>query len=57
MTAARRKVEQESLRPFLLLEESATEDFECVARDNPNSVVVGQAPSMFDYEHMNTAFR
>jgi len=57
LTAARREVEQESLRPFLLLEESATEDFAGVARDNPNSVVVGLAPSMFDYEHMNTAFR
>ena len=57
LTAARRKVEQESLHPFLLLEESAMEDFEGVARENPNSVVVGLAPSMFDYEHMNTAFR
>ena len=25
--------------------------------EKPNVVVVGLAPSMFDYEHLNTAFR
>ena len=57
LTAARKKVEQESLRPLLLLEESAKEDFEGVSGENPDSVVVGLAPSMFDYQHMNKAFR
>ena len=57
LTAAREKVEQESLCPLLLLEESAKEDFEGVSRENPDSVVVGLAPSMFHYQHMNEAFR
>ena len=57
LTAARKKVEEESLRPLLLLEESAKEDFEGVSGENPDSVVVGLAPSMLDYHHMNEAFR
>ena len=57
LTAARKKVEQDSLRPLLLLEKSAKEDFEGVSGENPDSVVVGLAPSMFDYQHMNEAFR
>lgn len=57
LTAARKVVESDSLRPLLLLEESAKEDFAGVRTDNPNAVVVGLAPSMFDYERLNTAFR
>ena len=42
-----------------MLEDSAMEDFAglgCTS-DKPNAVVVGTAPSKFDYEHMNTAFK
>ncbi len=57
LTAARRLVGREKLRPLLLLEQSALEDFDGVDTDDPNAVVVGLAPSLFDYKHMNDAFR
>ena len=59
LTAARSLVEREGLTPHLLLEESALEDFSGVGcnSDSPNAVVVGLAPSKFDYEHLNIAFR
>ena len=42
-----------------MLEDSAIDDFAGLNcnHGNPNAVVVGLAPSKFDYEHMNTAFR
>ena len=43
-----------------MLEECAMEDFEGVATSSggtPDAVVVGLAPSLFDYQHLNTAFR
>ena len=42
-----------------MLDASAMEDFAGLNcnHGNPNAVVVGLAPSKFDYEHMNTAFR
>lgn len=45
--------------PLLLLEEAALEDFEGLPRNSTeiNAVVVGLAPSKFDYENMNKAFR
>ena len=60
LTAARRLVEAEKLNPMLLLEDSAKEDFEGLVTNNTsphNSVVVGLAPSCFDYTHLNQAFR
>ncbi len=57
LTAARRLVERESLRPMLLLEQCASEEFDSVSTENPNAVVVGLAPYSFDYKHMNDAFR
>ena len=52
-------VERERLIPYLMLEDSAVEDFAGLdyTSDKPNAVVVGTAPSKFDYEHMNTAFK
>ena len=50
-------MDREALRPLLLLEESAKEDFNGVSTEVLNSVVVGLAPSMFDYSHLNKAFR
>ncbi|ELT92645.1 hypothetical protein CAPTEDRAFT_182467 [Capitella teleta] len=57
LTAARCVVEETKVRPLLLLEECAKEDFEGVDTSNPNAVLVGLAPSVFDYEHLNEAFR
>ncbi|XP_064595567.1 haloacid dehalogenase-like hydrolase domain-containing protein 2 [Liolophura sinensis] len=57
LTAARCLVEHRKLQPMLLLEDTAKEDFVGVAQDTPNAVVVGLAPSQFNYSQMNKAFR
>uniref|UniRef100_A0A914W991 Haloacid dehalogenase-like hydrolase domain-containing protein 2 n=1 Tax=Plectus sambesii TaxID=2011161 RepID=A0A914W991_9BILA len=57
LTAAKRFVLQHQLRPMLLLEDVAAEDFEGINRTNPNAVVVGLAPSQLNAERMNEAFR
>ncbi len=57
LTAARKLVEQSSLRPMLFLESGALEDFRDLDTTNPNAVVIGLAPNKFDYENLNEAFR
>ena len=59
LTAARALIDREGLTPHLMLEDSAMEDFAGVkcSSSKPDAVVVGLAPSQFDYEHLNTAFR
>ncbi len=57
LTATRRLLEREGLRPMLLLEDASMEDFEGINCSHPNSVVVGLAPSRSDYNHLNAAFR
>ena len=57
LTATRHLLEREGLRPMLLLEDSSMEDFEGINCDQPNSVVVGLAPSRSDYNNLNAAFR
>lgn len=57
LTAARRLVDQRNLRPMLLLQQDAIEDFKGVDVNNPNAVVVGLAPDCFNYELLNKAFR
>ncbi|KAG8225151.1 hypothetical protein J437_LFUL006175 [Ladona fulva] len=57
LLAARSLVESLKVRPYLFLEDEALEDFQGIETDNPNAVVVGLAPSMFEYNHMNRAFR
>ncbi|VDO89086.1 unnamed protein product [Heligmosomoides polygyrus] len=57
LVAARKLVEQQSLRPMLMLEEEAKEDFEGVDTSDPNAVVVGLAPSEFHFERLNDAFK
>ena len=69
LSATRQLVERENLKPLLLLEESALEDFRGIDGDRLkqeiegdrerefNSVVVGLAPSKFDYKTLNCAFR
>ena len=56
LTAARDYVQSEGLRPMLLLEDSAAEEFSGIETVNPNSVVVGLSPSSFNYEKLNEAF-
>ena len=57
LTAARKLVEAENLRPFCLLQDDAKEDFAGLDTTNPNAVLVGLAPDYFTYEHLNQAFR
>ncbi|XP_069779924.1 haloacid dehalogenase-like hydrolase domain-containing protein 2 isoform X2 [Narcine bancroftii] len=57
LTAARNLVEQKRVRPLLLVDDSALEDFEGVITSDPNAVVVGLAPQHFNYDTMNKAFR
>jgi HAD superfamily hydrolase (TIGR01458 family) len=55
--AVRRHLEQERLRPFLLINPNLEPDFAGLPRDNPNAVVVGFAQHAFTYASMNRAFR
>ena len=57
LTAARRLVEERKLRPMLMLEPEAIEEFDGIDTNNPNTVVIGLAPTQFSYEKMNDAFR
>lgn len=57
LTAARRLIDQRKLRPMLLLQQDALEDFKGVDVNDPNAVVVGLAPDCFNYESLNKAFR
>ncbi|TPX38027.1 hypothetical protein SmJEL517_g00020 [Synchytrium microbalum] len=55
MTSARNLVTSMSLRPYLLIEDAAMEDWEGVDTSNPNAVVVGLAPSKFNYSCLTDA--
>ena len=57
LTAARRLIEVENLRPFCLLQDEAKEDFDGLEMSNPNTIVVGLAPDAMNYDHLNQAFR
>lgn len=59
LTVSRQYIENHHLNPLLLLEDAALEDFEGISRnaEEINAVVVGLAPSKFEYESMNHAFR
>ncbi|RMC16357.1 hypothetical protein DUI87_06684 [Hirundo rustica rustica] len=57
LTAARNLLEQQQVRPLLLVDNKALPDFTGIGTDNPNAVVVGLAPEHFHYEMMNRAFR
>ncbi|XP_013408595.1 haloacid dehalogenase-like hydrolase domain-containing protein 2 [Lingula anatina] len=56
LTAARNLVEARKIRPLCFLEDEAKEDFEGIGVEDPNAVVVGLAPSYFNYEPLNKAF-
>ncbi|VDK70112.1 unnamed protein product [Cylicostephanus goldi] len=57
LLAARNYVEQNKLRPMLILAKEAMEDFQGVDTSNPNAVVIGLAPAEFHFEKLNDAFK
>lgn len=57
LSAARKLIKEKSLRPFLMVDQRAMEDFEGLSSDNPDSVVIGLAPDCFNYKDMNKAFK
>ncbi|RZF34538.1 hypothetical protein LSTR_LSTR013252 [Laodelphax striatellus] len=59
LLAARQVLQSESLRPMLLVDSAALEDFEGLTNfeGEPDSVVVGLAPEHFNYDKLNQAFR
>ncbi|CAO3681112.1 unnamed protein product [Umbelopsis ramanniana] len=57
LSACRDLVISKNLRPMLLMENAALEAFEGIDCSSPNAVVVGLAPSKFDYATLNSAFR
>ncbi|KAJ1346335.1 Haloacid dehalogenase-like hydrolase domain-containing protein 2 [Parelaphostrongylus tenuis] len=57
LVAARQFVEKQKLRPMLLLDKKALEDFRDIDTSDPNAVVIGLAPSEFHFEKLNDAFR
>lgn len=58
LAAARKLIVSQHLKPLLLIDPAAMEDFQdLVTNETPNAVVVGLAPSKFHYEELNKAFR
>ncbi|XP_065262109.1 haloacid dehalogenase-like hydrolase domain-containing protein 2 [Emys orbicularis] len=57
LTAARNLLEQKQVRPLLLVDDNALQDFRGIPTNDPNAVVVGLAPEHFNYQMMNKAFR
>lgn len=57
--AARELIETRKLNPYLLIDDNALEDFDDLINLNekPNAVVVGLAPTKFNYEELNKSFR
>jgi hypothetical protein len=58
LTAARKLIISRQLKPMLLIEPAAMDDFQDLITDGtPNAVVIGLAPSKFNYDELNKAFR
>ncbi|KAK3826017.1 MAG: HAD-like domain-containing protein [Benniella sp.] len=58
LSACRQLVKSRGLRPLLLLEPDAQQEFDGIPQSEPhNSVVVGLSQSSFHYEMLNKAFR
>lgn len=61
LLAAKDYVKMQNLKPFLIIDDAAFEDFNEIQNCNGdttkgNAVVVGLAPEKFDYDSMNKAF-
>lgn len=58
LAAARRLIISRQLKPMLLIDPAAMEDFQDLSTDDvPDAVVIGLAPSKFNYDELNKAFR
>lgn len=61
LAAARKLIISRRLKPMLLIDPAAMEDFQDLATDDtpdtPDAVVIGLAPSKFNYDELNKAFR
>lgn len=58
LVVARKLIISQRLKPMLLIDPAAMEDFQDLAtNDTPNAVVIGLAPSQFNYEELNKAFK
>lgn len=58
LIAARKLIVARQLNPLLLIDPAAMEDFQDLVTDKtPNAVVVGLAPTKFNYDELNAAFR
>ncbi|XP_048773320.2 haloacid dehalogenase-like hydrolase domain-containing protein 2 [Ostrea edulis] len=57
LTAAVKLIKKNSLRPFLIVDDRALDDFEGIETKDENAVVIGLAPEMFQYKTLNQAFR
>eukprot|EP00435_Cladocopium_sp_Y103_P015131 s2413_g3.t1 len=57
LSAAKSHVAMRKLRPLCLLTKAAMEEFEDVAMENPNAVVVGTAPTEMHYKRLTEAMR
>ncbi|XP_011644510.1 haloacid dehalogenase-like hydrolase domain-containing protein 2 [Pogonomyrmex barbatus] len=58
LAAARKLIISRRLKPMLLIDPAALEDFQdLVTEDTPDAVVIGLAPSKFNYDELNKAFR
>ncbi|KAH1010246.1 hypothetical protein HUJ05_004565 [Dendroctonus ponderosae] len=58
--ACRNLIEKNNLKPMLMIAPDALEDFEglaCPRNETPNAVVIGLAPTEFNYARLNEAFR
>lgn len=57
LLAAKQYILNQSLRPYLVLDDEAIEDFDGVPTDHPNCVLLALAPKKFNFENMNYAFQ
>ena len=58
LSAAKNLVVKQNLHPYFMLSSDAMKDFEEINKDGqPDSVLIGLAPELFDYEHMTQALR
>lgn len=57
LSASKHLVLSSGLRPFLMLTDSAKQDFLDVDTDDPNAIVVGLSPKHFQHEDMTLALR
>lgn len=58
LAATRKLIVSRQLKPMLFIDPAAMEDFQdLVTNGTPNAVVIGLAPSKFNYRELNEAFR